>query len=150
MTKKTFYILLIAILLLGNVVLFALFLRGPGPRGKAVGPKEIVIEKLHFDAEQIGEYEALIEAHQTKVHSADEKMNRLKAEMYLQLKGDVNQHIIDSLQHELTKLQANIEAIHFEHFLGIKAICKPEQLDDFNSLTEEIGDLFSPQRPPRR
>lgn len=150
MTKKTFCALLIGVLFLGNVVLFGFFLRGPGPGKRGGGPKEIVIEKLHFNPEQIGKYDVLIKAHQNKVMSADQKINAIKAEMYLQLKRNPNMQIVDSLQEEISRVQAEIEAVHFEHFLEIKAICTPAQLDDFNRLTEEIGRLFAPPSPPRR
>ena len=150
MTKKTFCALLIAVLFLGNVVLFGVFLRSPGPGKRGGGPKEIVIEKLHFNPEQVEKYEVLIKAHRSRVSAADEKINALKAEMYLQLKGNPNMQIVDSLLHEISLVQAGVEAIHFEHFLEIKAICTPAQLDDFNRLTDEIGRFFTPPGPPPR
>ena len=79
--------------------------------------------------------------------------------MYSQLKlSVVNTVVKDSLITLFLANQKNIEEAHFKHFQDIKSICKASQLQDFNSLTQELSKLFSNQnrkpqspggRPPR-
>ena len=34
------------------------------------------------------------------------------------------------------------EKINLEHFLDIKKLCKPNQMKDYESLTQELANLF--------
>ena len=62
----------IALLLLNIGTLGFLILTGPmqhhrGPMGKGNGPQQLIIEKLHFDDNQVAQYEAIIMEHQKKM-----------------------------------------------------------------------------------
>lgn len=149
---------IIALLLLNFCTLGFLFLssaenhpprHGHGPEGRPK-PREIIIEKLHFDKEQVVQYDQLIEWHQTTIRETEDKIRKSKNELYLLLntepideKGKIT--LIDSL----AAYQKQIESTHFKHFGDIKNLCKPNQLKDFEALTEELSGLFSkPQRKP--
>lgn len=107
-------------------------------------PKDIIIEKLHFDTNQIKKYEIFIEAHKNYIDSLNTNNKKLKAELYSKLKlQNINEKIKDSLI-ELTLVnQKRIEEANFKHFQDIKNICTKSQLEDFNILTEELEKLFS-------
>lgn len=107
-------------------------------------PKEIIIEKLHFDATQIKQYEQLIQWHRSHITELEDKIREDKNELYLQLnENPVNEKAKDSLINALGLYQKQIETIHFKHFEDIKKLCKKEQLEDFTALTEELSRLFS-------
>ena len=44
-------------------------------------------------------------------------------------------------------LHADIQQIHFAHFLDIQKICKPEQQDDFALLTKDLSKMFRGRAP---
>jgi len=114
-------------------------------------PKDIIIEKLNFGANQIKKYEIFIEAHKNYIDSLNTNNKKLKAELYSKLKlQNINEKIKDSLI-ELTLVnQKRIEEANFKHFQDIKNICNKSQLEDFNLLTEELEKLFSNiNRKPR-
>jgi protein CpxP len=114
-------------------------------------PKDIIIEKLHFNDNQIKKYEVIIEAHKKLVDSLNKNNREIKAELYSKLKlSNFNVKVKDSLIQLILLNQKSIEEANFMHFQDIKKICTKSQLEDFNSLTEELEKLFSNQnRRPR-
>lgn len=148
----------IALLLLNLGTLSFLFLTNPNgnhPHGDSnfkgrAEPKEIIIEKLNFDSKQKSEYEKLIQVHRKEISSIEDEIRKTKEELYLQLhENTTNNTTKDSLINALATYQKQIEITHFKHFQDIKKLCKKEQLDDFNALTEELSRLFSKSPPPR-
>lgn len=142
--QKLLIISVVLLLLLNGGIITYLFLSKTGrPEGKRM-PREIVIEKLHFDESQIIAYEKIIRQHQEQIRSLDDSIRLSKNELYLLLNensGSNNRK--DSLFETLAHFQNQIEQTHYNHFLEIKAICRKDQLDDFKQLTEELSKLFS-------
>ena len=117
-------------------------------------PREIISEKLHFDANQIKSYDQLIEIHKVKIDSLNSKSKEIKFELYSQLKlKTINTIEKNRLINELINNQKEFENTYFQHFLDIKSVCKEDQIGAFNSLSEELGKMFSkgnqPPHPPR-
>lgn len=119
-----------------------------GPRGRKM-PREIIIEKLHFDENQIVEYDKTIKIHQKNIRNLDDSIKSAKNELYQLLNSDTIDSVQkDSLYLKLANYQKQIETTHFNHFIEIKKLCKKEQLSDYENLTEELSKLFShPKRP---
>lgn len=122
---------------------------GHGRDGRSK-PREIIIEKLHFDPAQIKEYDKLIQWHRSHISEMEDKIRETKNEFYLQLnENPVNEKTKDSLINALALYQKEIESVHFKHFQDIKKVCKNEQMEDFSSLTKELSRMFSKPPPPR-
>lgn len=150
MSKTKLLTILVLILVVINVVTLSFFIsKRPHDRsGSRKMPREIVIRKLHFDAEQIAQYEVLIKEHREAINRLDNQLRIFKNNLYKQL-GETNvKEGNNKLFLEIATTQATIEEIHFNHFLAIKKLCKPEQLDDFNNLTNELSTIFNRQPPP--
>lgn len=130
-----------------------LYLSRPNSKPVDLGrkPKNIIIEKLHFDANQINKYEDLISIYRKNIDSLNNNTRQIKAELYSQLKQPrVNNKIKDSLIQLTLVNQKRIEEANFKHFEDIKKLCTKSQIEDYNLLTEELGQLFSNQiRKPR-
>ena len=150
MNKKSFYLLLIGLLLISNLLTLFFII----PKGKhkhfGNGPKSIIIEKLNLDEQQIFAYEQLIDQHRKNIKASDKKIIQLKKELYGSLQTESNEQYADSLTSEIGSIQKQIETIHFNHFNDIKALCKPEQLDEFNELVDELEFLFSNKKHPKK
>jgi Spy/CpxP family protein refolding chaperone len=113
-------------------------------------PKEIIIERLHFDANQQKEYGQLIEWHRGEIRQLEDSIRVSKNELYMLFNNDiVDEKAKVTLINEIALFQKQIEATHFKHFEDIKKLCKPEQQVYFNELTEEFGRLFYRNKPPR-
>lgn len=122
------------------------------PSAQEDGPKNIIIDKLHFDKEQSAQYENLIEQHQTIMKSLNVSIKDAKNELYSSLTNE-NFTGKDSLIAKLGLLQKQVELTHYEHFAAIKKLCKPGQLENYALLTKELARFFAPARkdgpPPR-
>jgi protein CpxP len=141
----------IALLLLNFGILGFLFLSKDkqGQKSKKM-PKEIVINKLHFDDNQIIEYEKIIKVHRNTITTIDDSIKVAKNELYQLLNSEtINLEKKDSLYSKLANYQRQVEITHFNHFLEIKAICKKEQLADYKTLTEELSKIFTYGRKPK-
>ena len=114
-------------------------------------PKDIIIEKLHFDANQIQKYEDIIKVYRNTIDSLNNNTREIKAVLYTQLKQPiVNNKVKDSLIQMTLVNQKRIEEANFKHFQDIKNLCANSQIEAYNSLTEELEKLFSNQnRRPR-
>jgi protein CpxP len=150
---KLLTITVIGLLLLNLATLGFLFLNGPKPgrlphEGRRE-PKEIIIEKLHFDAQQQKEYAKLIQWHRGEINQLDDNIRQVKNDLYSGLsEKEINVKTKDSLITLLNSYQKQIEETHFKHFEDIKKLCKPQQQEDFEILTEELSRIFAPK--PRR
>lgn len=120
-----------------------------GPKGE--GPKQIIIERLHFDATQQKEYEVLVVEHRSTTDELHEASKELHDELFSLLKSDtINQRQSDILISEIANNQKTIEDLNFEHFNAIKKLCKGEQVALFDELVDDLGRLFAPKGHPRK
>lgn len=152
---KLLTITVIGLLLLNFATIGFLFLNGPKgnrpPHLDRQEPKAVIIEKLHFDANQQKEYDKLIQWHHQEINQLDDQIRQTKNELYSGLsEKEINIKTKDSLITLLNSYQKQIEETHFKHFQDIKKLCKPEQQEDFKMLTEEMSRIFAPKPPMPR
>lgn len=154
---KLLTITVFGLLLLNFATIGFLFLSGPKghkplndmPVGRP-NPKEIIIERLHFDINQQNQYTKIIQWHKDEIKRLDDGICVAKNDLYAQLKEpQIDLKIKDSLIAVINSNQKQIEATHFKHFEGIKKICYKEQIEDFNELTVELSRIFAANKPPR-
>jgi periplasmic protein CpxP/Spy len=145
MNKNRFYQIIIAALLILNIVLLFLHFNRPE---RPPGPQIIIIERLHFDKDQIAQYEVLISKHREMIVENEVKINEVKNKLYQQLNNSMDSLKVDSLSKNIAGLQKNAEMINFRHFQDIKKMCKPEQLPYFEKLVEELAILFTKKKSP--
>ncbi len=149
MNKVKFLSIISIGLLVSNLVLagFMLFKKPKHPMGE--GPKRVIIEKLHFDDKQVAQYEEIIQEHQKKIRISDEKILNIKNALYTTLTKEINSTQRDSLINQIAIVQAEIENTHYNHFVEMKTLCKPEQQQYFEALTQEISTLFYKRQMPK-
>jgi hypothetical protein len=148
MKSNRFLIIICLILLIGNISLgVMLFGRRPGHDHRPEGPKKYIIEKLHLDQAQQEKYETLITAHRAAISDAQDEIMKTKNKLYALLNQNDNT-AKDLLVSQIALLQNKIENIHYDHFADIRALCRPDQLDEFNELSTGIAALFAP--PPMK
>ena len=154
---KLLTITVIGLLLLNFAILAFLLVSGPRghkrssdrPEGRP-NPREIIIERLHFDDNQQKEYAELIKWHRGEIKKLDSNIRQTKNELYSQLnQTEVNLKTKDSLITLLNSYQKQVEETHFKHFEDIKKLCHQDQFEDFNELTEDLSRIFAPNKPPR-
>ncbi len=142
MNKNKLYLFLIAGLLLSNILLGYYLFMGKGHQRHK--PREIIIERLKFDENQIAQYDKIIQQHQKQIMEKEETIGKLKKILYLHLINTENKATTDSLAKEIGKIQEEIEHIHYSHFEHIRELCDINQLEKFNDIVNELAGLFSP------
>ncbi len=149
MTKQKFLSIAVILLVLTNLAVLVFFIstKPQPPAGQKIGegPKNIIIERLHFSKDQIDEYEAIIAIHRFEIEEQERKMRDLKHQLYESLVENESER--DALISQISATQAKVENIHYAHFLELKKLCKPDQINDFNELTKDLARLFAPLPP---
>lgn len=150
---KLLTVVVIALLLL-NLGTLGFLILAPKPgmaiHGHHPEPKEIIIRKLQFDRDQIEKYENLIVWHRSNIDKIEKGIYGAKNNLYLQLlKTDPDNKTTDSLINKIADYQKQVEMTHFTHFMDIKKICHPDQIKDYEKLTEELSNIFSKPPKPR-
>jgi periplasmic protein CpxP/Spy len=151
MRNSKFLKIIIIFILIINVIIIGYFVFNNSKlENKKPMPREIVIQKLGFDAEQIKLYDVIIKKHQNRIKSLDDAIRKSKNELYSRLKESATEiDTNDSLVNQINHYQKQIEITHYNHFIEIKKICKTEQLAEFNALTNELSKIFSGKRKPK-
>lgn len=151
MNKSKLLIISVGVLLILNLsVVSYLLLSGSNKPNEGKMPREIVIEKLHFDTNQVEEYDKIIQIHRNSIRVLDDSIRSSKNKLYQLLNSNaINENQKDSLFIKIAKYQKDIERIHFNHFLEIKKICNNNQLSQFNNLTVELSKIFSHGNRPK-
>lgn len=148
---KLLTIAVITLLAINIGIVGFLLLRKPSmpPSGrrslKQEGPKKMIIERLHFDKDQVAAYETIIAGHQISVKGLKDSISNTKKNLYQSLKMETFAGK-DSLINLLSVLQKRIESVHYEHFTQIKQLCRPEQMEAFNTLTGELAFYFTTEK----
>ena len=115
-------------------------------------PKYVIIDRLHFSKEQVAKYEVLIQEHQSAIKKMGDEIKTAKNNLYRTL-ADENFEGKDSLIEQLVILQKQIEQVHYDHFAAIRKLCTPDQVSDFNKLTNDLARFFAPGKkegPPSK
>lgn len=151
MTKSKLLTFAVIVLFLINIsTLSFLFFKEPRTDNRPnqrprPNPSEVVIHELDFDEQQIEKYRVLIEKHSTQINNLDQKINETKNKLYLELASNENNSKKDSILNVLNNYKSEVELAHYNHFLDIKNLCKPEQLNNYNTLILELSNIFAPK-----
>jgi Spy/CpxP family protein refolding chaperone len=122
----------------------------PGPPG-AEGPIAVIIERLQLDATQQAQYQQLVREHQHQARVLHEQSAQLFRDYYGLLESNhPDSAQATTLSQQIATNQQNMAQLNFTHFSQIKALCRPDQLANFNRLVSDLAKLFGQQpRPPR-
>ncbi len=145
MTKNRFYIFIIIGLLISNLLLLVFILTARSPHHK--GPRNLIIERLHFDENQVQQYDGLIRQHRMQMMEKQHELMDAKTQYYSLLKNK-DQKNGDALVQQIGKISMETEKINFKHFQNIRKICRPDQVQAFDHLIDEFESLFAPEPKP--
>ena len=152
---KTRFQRLVIVLLVLNLIAVSAFwffkgfcTQGNGGRdGQGGGPRNEIIDRLHFDAAQVTEYDSLIVTHRKMVGEKEKEIQGLRTALFMGVSDGIDANLKDSWVRRIGVLHADIQQIHFAHFLDIQKICKPEQHGDFALLTRDLSKMFRGRAP---
>ncbi|MDG2454907.1 MAG: hypothetical protein P8N47_03780 [Bacteroidia bacterium] len=149
MNKTKLYGVLAILFLLINLMLVGFILNKGRKRGKRKkSPKEIIITRLNLDSNQSADYGIKVQEHRSLMNNTHEKIRAEKSKLNNLLRTEDREQA-DSLFTVIAGLHREMELGFFNHLIDIKSICKPEQMDNYTALVDDINTIFS-KRGPRR
>jgi hypothetical protein len=155
---KTGFQRLVIVLLVLNLIAVSAFwvfkgfgTQGNGGRdGQGGGPRNEIIDRLHFDKGQVAQYDSLIVKHRKLVGQKEKEIQGLRTSLFMGVSDGIDAKLKDSWVRQIGVLHADIQQIHFAHFLDIQKICKPDQRVDFDNLTKDLSKMFRGRGPKGR
>ena len=152
--KTGFQRLVIVLLVLNLILVSAFWIVGGGHKqgnggrdGQGGGPRNEIIDRLHFDAAQVTQYDSLIVTHRKMVGEKEKEIRGLRTALFMGVSDGIDSKLKDSWIRQIGVLHADIQQIHYAHFLDIQKICKPEQQGDFALLTRDLSKMFRGRGP---
>jgi hypothetical protein len=125
----------------------------PPPRHERPRLKEMIMERLHLNAEQTQAYEDLITLHREQVSQLEDRLMQLRNASFMAISDEnakEDAHIlaeIDSVNHAL-------QQVHTNHFKKLYQLCSPDQKQLLKPILAEVAHHLKPQNerrphPPR-
>ncbi len=145
MSKSKLLIVAVVVLVALNLgLMWQLFKRPPHARESN---RTIIIDRLNFDDAQIEAFDELVIAHQQNVRMKEDSLRQSKNELYTRALAQGDSILANEMVAKISQLQTSMEWIHYRHFEDIQRICRPEQLQAFNELTNELASMFNARKP---
>jgi hypothetical protein len=85
--------------------------------------------------------------HRQAVGEKEKQIQELRTSLFMGVSTGMDSVVKDSLIVQVGSLNADIQQIHFAHFLDIQKICKPDQRVDFDNLTKDLSKMFRGRGP---
>jgi periplasmic protein CpxP/Spy len=149
MNKTKFLYIVLGLLVISNLILAYFIFDIRGHQFHPEKPRNIIIERLQFNTQQIKKYDEYIHEHRQSMHEIKSDMREFKSDLYSQLNSNQNDSTINNIMLEISKRQQELERSHYNHFLEIKSICTKEQLPLFEDLSKDLTEIFQfDKRPP--
>ena len=155
--KTGFQRLVIVLLVLNLIAVLAFWFLNGGNKnggredrsgqGQGAGPRNEIIDRLHFDKGQVAQYDSLIVKHRKLVGQKEKEIQGLRTSLFMGVSDGIDSKLKDSWVRQIGVLHADIQQIHFAHFLDIQKICKPDQRVDFDNLTKDLSKMFRGRGP---
>lgn len=161
MTKTKFLTILVLLLLVLNAVtLFFLLNKKDSPKNKPGGGRpysEYLTKQLNLDTLQVAQLKELRDKHKEELGNLWKEDRELQEAKFVLLKeGSTDSVKLDSIVTLIVANKKKFELAFHNHFLQIRALCRPEQVELFNKTLDEMkkrrtqgfggGDKKGPQK----
>jgi hypothetical protein len=145
MKKSQFYKIAAIGMLVLNISMIAFFLiTRPHPPHPGEGAKfrNQALDILHLDDAQTAQFEELAGEHHEKVTEVKEKQSELLKTYFENFQADNNSGVLPSFPAEFLSLEQSKVELTYRHFLEVKTLLKPDQIDYFPDFLQEAMDVL--------
>ena len=162
MNKTKFLTILVLLLLVLNAVtLFFLLGKKDGNKNRSGGGgrpySEYLTKQLNLDTLQVAQLKGLRDKHKQELGELWKEDRQLQEAKFVLLKeGSTDSLKLDSILTLIVANKKKFELAFHNHFLQIRALCRPEQVELFNKTLDEMkkrrtqgfggGDKKGPQQ----
>lgn len=154
--RQRWLLVLVAILLLTNIATLSIYwLKKPDHEGgfghapanheKRMG--QFMVDQMKFDATQEATYWKLRDSMIATQRPVMDSMRDAKKRFFdLLNQSDVTDSALITRSNEIANLQKRLDLATYRHFRNVRAICRPEQLQKFDTVIKEIVNRMTPFR----
>jgi Spy/CpxP family protein refolding chaperone len=154
--RQRWLLVLVAILLLTNIATLSIYwIKKPshdGGPGHDTGNREkrmgqFLVDQMKFDANQAATYWKLRDSMIASQRPVVDSMRNAKKNFFdlLNQPGATDSALI-ARSNEIAALQKKLDLATFRHFQNVRAICRPDQLEKFDTVIKEIVNRMTPFR----
>jgi Spy/CpxP family protein refolding chaperone len=145
--RQKWLLVLVAILLLTNIATLSIYwLKKPaheggggrdGGREKRMG--QFMIDQMKFDANQEATYWKLRDSMMAIQKPVMDSIRSAKTRFFdLLNQGEASDSLLTARSNEIAEIQKKLDLVTFRHFQKVRAICRPDQLQKFDTVIKEI------------
>lgn len=155
--RQRWLLVLVAILLITNIATLSIYWfkkpsRGGGPPDPAKREKrmgQFMVDQMKFDDTQEAAYWKLRDSMITAQRPLMDSIRRAKKSFFDLLKlQDATDSLLHSRSNEIAELHKRLDIVTFRHFQNVRSICRPDQLQKFDTVIKEIVNRMTPFRRP--
>lgn len=132
---------IIVILVLTNILVLGYFLwfkkshRKPEPEKERVGISDMLQKEVGFTDEQLTAYRELKDRQRESMRPMFEDMRRAKDSLFRLLSDpNVTDSALNHAGDAIAARQKSLDLQAFQHFKTVRAICKPDQQEKYDSM----------------
>jgi Spy/CpxP family protein refolding chaperone len=133
----------VALLLLVNVAMLVLLLKGSrhkgGRQGKKGNPMEMMAKELNMTEQQQADFKKLKEAHFNNINPLFDSIRALKKSLFEQMrKEEVSDSTVAAYSDLIAEQQAMIDKTTVKHFRTVRAIFSGDQQKKYDEFVEKM------------
>jgi periplasmic protein CpxP/Spy len=154
--RQRWLLVLVAILLITNIATLSIYWfkkpghdgrpgRDGGNREKRMG--QFMVDEMKFDSSQKATYWKLRDSIMVIQKPVMDSVRSAKKRFFdLLNQPDASDSLLMERSNEIADLQKKLDIVTFRHFEKVKAICRPDQLQKFDTVINEIVNRMTPFR----
>ena len=152
--RQRWLLVLVAILLLTNIATLSIYWikkpdhdggpgRDPGNREKKMG--QFMVDQMKFDATQESSYWKLRDSMIAIQKPVMDSIRSSKKRFFdLLNQPEATDSMLIAHTNQIADLQKKLDLVTFRHFQNVRAICRPDQLQKFDTVIKEIVNRMTP------
>jgi len=152
--RQRWLLVLVAILLLTNIATLSIYWlkkpdrdggpdRDPGNRQKRMG--QFMVDQMKFDTTQEASYWKLRDSMMAIQKPVMDSIRDSKKRFFdLLNQPGATDSLLIAHTNEIADLQKKLDLVTFRHFQKVRAICRPDQLQKFDTVIKEIVNRMTP------
>ncbi|WP_207515461.1 hypothetical protein [Longitalea luteola] len=150
--RQKWLLVLVAILLLTNIATLSIYwIKKPDrDNSRESGKKrmgQFMVDQMKFDAAQEAAYWKLRDSVMAIQKPVMDSMRNAKKSFFdLLNQPDASDSMLLERSNEIAELQKKLDIVTFRHFQKVRAICRPDQLQKFDTVIKEIVNRMTPFR----
>ena len=158
--RQRWLLVLVAILLLTNIATLSIYWfkkpnheggpgHDPGNREKRMG--QFMVDQMKFDSTQEAAYWKLRDSMINTQRPVVDSMRDAKKKFFdLLNQSDATDSALITRSNEIAVLQKRLDLATFRHFQRVRTLCRPDQLQKFDTVIKEIVNRMTPFRRNRQ